>query len=242
MGESASVRQSAEPREAEPCAIASGSMTESSSAGRAIFLNGGSSSGKSTIGRVLQSTLDGVWLLIGIDVLIWLLPVELTEGPSGFWVVDGEIRRGPVFRKVYGGFPHSVAALCQAGMNVVIDDVLVDGRNDQGQWEISSAGIDTLWIGVRCVREVARARESERRDRPNGIAERYCECVHHGGHYDVEVDTSAATVEDTLGIVTRTLLERWSGAPRVRERGPDALPPRSALSPDSSRSLAPWER
>ena len=149
-----------------------GSMTESREAGRAIFLNGGSSSGKSTIGRMLQSALNGVWLLIGIDVLIWLLPVELTEGPSGFSVADGEIHRGPAFRNVYEGFQHSVAALCRAGQNVIIDEVLIDGGADQAQWEIALTGIDTVWIGVRCDREVAIARESARGDRPIGIAAR----------------------------------------------------------------------
>jgi chloramphenicol 3-O phosphotransferase len=219
-----------------------GSMTDAPAAGRAIFLNGGSSSGKSTIGRVLQSTLDDVWLLIGIDVLIWLLPVELTEGPSGFSVVDGEIRRGSAFQKVYDGFRHSVAALCRAGQDVIIDDVLIDGGTDQGQWEIALTGIGTTWIGVRCDREVAIARESERGDRPMGIAGRYAERVHQGVHYDIEVNTSAASLEDTLDVVVRVLQERCGIAPRAQRRARDSLPPRSALSPHGSRSLAPWER
>ena len=217
-------------------------MTESREAGRAIFLNGGSSSGKSTIGRRLQSALNGVWLLIGIDVLIWLLPVELTEGPSGFSVVDGEIHRGPAFRNVYQGFQHSVAALCRAGQNVIIDEVLIDGGADQAQWEIALTGIDTVWIGIRCDREVAIARESARGDRPIGIAARYAESVHQSVHYDIEVHTSASSIVDTSDIVTRALLERWGIAPRDEQPTRDALPPRSALSPDGARSLAPWER
>lgn len=219
-----------------------GSMTESREAGHAIFLNGGSSSGKSTIGRMLQSALNGVWLLIGIDVLIWLLPVELTEGPSGFSVADGEIHRGPAFRNVYEGFQHSVAALCRAGQNVIIDEVLIDGGADQAQWEIALTGIDTVWIGVRCDREVAIARESARGDRPIGIAACYVESVHQRVHYDIEVNTSASSVVDTWDIVTRTLLERCGIAPRAEQPTRDALPPRSALSPDGARSLAPWER
>ena len=210
--------------------------------GRAIFLNGGSSSGKSTIGRALQSTLRGVWLLIGIDALIWLLPVELTEGPSGFSVVDGEIRRGPAFRSVYAGFQHSVAALCRAGQHVIIDDVLIGGGIDQRQWEEALTGIDTMWIGVRCNGEVATARESERGDRPLGLAERYAERVHRGVDYEVDVDTSASSLDDTVDLVTAAVLERWDIAPRPREQGRDTLPPRSALSPHSSRSPAPWER
>ena len=127
--------------------------------------------------------------MIGIDVLIWLLPVELTEGPSGFWVVDGEIHRGPAFRDVYQGFQHSVAALCRAGQNVIIDEVLIDGGADQAQWEIALTVIDTVWIGIRCDREVAIARESARGDRPIGIAAalrgicpRKCALRHRGAY------------------------------------------------------------
>ena len=163
--------------------------------------------------------------MIGIDVLIWLLPVELTEGPSGFSVVDGEIHRGPAFRNVYQGFQHSVAALCRAGQNVIIDEVLIDGGADQAQWGIVLTGIDTVWIGVRCDREVAIARESARRDRPIGIAARYAESVHQSVHYDIEVNTSAASVEDTSDIVTRALVERWGLARRAAKPARDALPP-----------------
>ena len=217
-------------------------MGEGPTPGRAICLNGGSSSGKSTIGRALQSTLDGVWLLIGIDVLIWLLPVELTEGPSGFTVVDGEIRRGPVFRSVYGVFQHAVAALCRGGQNVIIDDVLIDGGTDQDRWMHSLTDIETMWIGVHCDPEVAVARESKRGDRPVGIAERYSERVHQGVIYDIDVSTSALSVEDTVDNVTRALQERWGVGSRAQGRVRDGLPPRSALSADRSRSLAPWER
>jgi chloramphenicol 3-O phosphotransferase len=183
-----------------------------------------------------------VWLLIGIDVLIWLLPVELTEGPSGFSVVDGEIRRGPVFRSIYEVFQHSVAALCRGGQNVIIDDVLIDGGSDQGQWKLSLTDIETIWIGVHCDREVAMAREAARGDRPDGIAERYSECVHQGVIYDIDVSTSALSVEDTVDSVTRELRERWGLTSRAQGRVPDTLPPRSALSADRARSLAPWER
>ncbi len=186
--------------------------------------------------------LDGVWLLIGIDVFIWLLPVELTEDPSGFSVVEGEILQGPAFRRSYDGFQHAVAALCRAGQDVIIDDVLIDGGTDQRQWERSLTGIDALWVGVRCDQAVASARESERGDRPAGIAARYAERVHQGVHYDIEVSTSTASVEDTLDSVTRVVHGRWGGAPRVGERARRSLPPRSAVSPDGSRSRAPWER
>jgi chloramphenicol 3-O phosphotransferase len=217
-------------------------MTESPATGRVIVLNGGSSSGKSTIGRAVQSAMDGDWLLIGIDVLIWMLPVELVGSRSGLSVVDGEIRRGPAFRSAYEGFQHGVAALCRAGQNVVIDDVLIDGGADQRRWTAALAGIDAVWVGVRCDGEIAVARESARGDRPVGVAARYADCVHRGVDYDIDVDTGAASVEDTLAVIAGALLDRWGVGPSSHEPATDALPPRSAWGADGARSLAPWER
>jgi chloramphenicol 3-O phosphotransferase len=157
-------------------------------------------------------------------------------------VVDGEIRRGPVCRSVYEVFQHSVAAFCRGGQNVIIDDVLIDGGTDQARWKLSLTDIETIWIGVHCDREVVIARESERGDRPVGIAERYSECVHQGVIYDIDVSTSALSVEDTVDNVKRMLRERWGVSSRAQGHVRDALPPRSALSADRSRSLAPWER
>src|SRR4029078_7348432 len=42
--------------------------------GRVIVLNGTSSSGKSTLSRALQARLDGPWLGIGIDTVVFALP------------------------------------------------------------------------------------------------------------------------------------------------------------------------
>jgi chloramphenicol 3-O phosphotransferase len=42
-----------------------------------IVLNGGSSSGKSSIARFLQSLLAGPWLTLGVDTLIEAMPASL---------------------------------------------------------------------------------------------------------------------------------------------------------------------
>ena len=97
-------------------------------------------------------------------------------------------------------------------------------------------------MGVRCDAATAVARESERGDRPAGIAGRYAASVHRGVDYDIEVDTSRASVDDTLEGLTRELRRRWGVGSGHRERSPDVLPARSALASDGSRSLAPWER
>ena len=65
--------------------------------GRVIILNGGSSAGKTTLARALQSALPGPWLLLGIDLFIWTLRPDLVNDPRGLSVDDGVITRGDLF-------------------------------------------------------------------------------------------------------------------------------------------------
>ena len=44
---------------------------------RVLVLNGGSSSGKSTLARALQTALPGVWLRLGVDTLVEACPADL---------------------------------------------------------------------------------------------------------------------------------------------------------------------
>ena len=72
--------------------------------GRILFLNGGSSAGKTTLGRSLQSVLSDPWLLLGIDLLIWTLPPEMIDDPEGLSVSEGVITGG-LFMSLYAAFP-----------------------------------------------------------------------------------------------------------------------------------------
>ena len=47
------------------------------------MLNGTSSSGKSTLMRALQARLDGAWLGVGIDTVVFALPSDTSTSPSG---------------------------------------------------------------------------------------------------------------------------------------------------------------
>ena len=58
-------------------------MTADGVDGRVVILNGGSSAGKTTLARALQSTLPEPWLLLGIDLMIWTLPPEMINRPDG---------------------------------------------------------------------------------------------------------------------------------------------------------------
>jgi chloramphenicol 3-O phosphotransferase len=63
---------------------------------RVIVLNGGSSSGKSTIARCLQDRLPSPWLVLGVDDLIGAMPRNaIAEGSRLALGAHGEVVTGP---------------------------------------------------------------------------------------------------------------------------------------------------
>lgn len=156
-----------------------------------IVLNGGSSSGKSGIVRCLQAELPDPWLAAAIDAFVEAIPASLrTPGEGIECAPDGRVAVGPEFRKLEAAWREGVAATVRAGARVIVDDVFLGGPASQEPWQKALAGLDVLWVGVRCESAVAQAREIARGDRPRGMAATQAEMVHRGVAYDLEVDTS----------------------------------------------------
>ncbi|MCK2240886.1 MULTISPECIES: chloramphenicol phosphotransferase CPT [unclassified Crossiella] len=155
-----------------------------------IVLNGGSSSGKSGIGRCLQAVLPEPWLLVGVDTFIELLPGSLRGASGGVeFGADGRVVVGAEFRALEEAWAVGIAAMVRAGARVIIDEVLLGGGDGQRRWGAVLAGLEVLWVGVRCSAEVAAGREMARGDRIAGMAAAQAELVHRGVGYDLEVDT-----------------------------------------------------
>jgi chloramphenicol 3-O phosphotransferase len=209
--------------------------------GRVLILNGGSSAGKTTLGRALQSAMPGPWLLLGIDLLIWTLPPEMINHPDGLSVHEGVITRGQLFTPLYEGFQYAVAALGRSGVDVLVDDLTLDGLVDQQRWNNALQGLDVCWIGVRCAPQIATDRESRRGTRLPGIARHQADSVHAGVHYDVEVDTGALGLNEELSVIAEALWQRWSLLVATESSPKAALPPMSAWMPEGVVRPAPWE-
>jgi chloramphenicol 3-O phosphotransferase len=212
------------------------------STGHILGLNGGSSAGKTTLARKLQSSLDGPWLLFGIDLFFWALPAEMIGEPGGIEIVDGEIQRGPDFTRLYGAFQRAVASVVSSGIDVILDEVLLDGIEDQHRWEEALCDLPVCWVAVHCDPDTAAMREHERGDRPPGVARKQAASVHHGVRYDIELDTSVMSVVDSVTLLADNVRQRWSISSTRPTDTPPGLPPISAWSPDSTRRLPPWER
>jgi chloramphenicol 3-O phosphotransferase len=156
-----------------------------------IVLNGGSSSGKSSIARALQEVLPGTWLTFGVDVLVEALPDRGEDPRSGLvFEPNGIITVKPEFRALEDAWYGGLASMARAGARLILDEVLLAGAAGQQRLRAAFDGLDVLWVGVHCDPAVAAAREASRPDRVGGMATTQAASVHSGMVYDVAVDTS----------------------------------------------------
>lgn len=169
-----------------------------------IVINGGSSSGTTSIARHLQELLDQPWVTLGVDDLLAALSPSLVGDtpprpgrvPLLDFSADGAVLVSTAWRPVERAWYQGVAAMARAGLHVIIDEVLLDGGAGQDRLAATLEGLDVLWVGVRCDPEVAAAREAARPDRIAGMAASQAARVHAGVRYDVVVDTTSASTGD----------------------------------------------
>ena len=148
--------------------------------GRVIFLNGASSSGKTTLAKELQKHAREPYLYLSIDTFLHQLPSSYLEDHAAL---------AREFSRLLDGFNSSSAAIARAGNNVIIDMVLQE-RSWVTPCIMSFVGLDVVFVGVRCSLEVLESREKARGDRREGMARYQHDRVHAHGLYDIEVDTS----------------------------------------------------
>jgi chloramphenicol 3-O phosphotransferase len=166
-----------------------------------VVLNGGSSAGKTSIGRCLQDLLPRPWLLLGVDDLIEVAPSSLVSyGPHG------KVVFGAQWRALEAAWSRGVAAMARAGAGVIIDDVFLDGAVSQQRTSEYLEGLEVLWVGVHCAPDVAAARERARGDRPAGMAAGQAVAVHCGVVYDLVVDSSAATPKECARLIAARVI------------------------------------
>src|SRR6476659_8372185 len=118
---------------------------------RVIMLNGGSSSGKSSIARHLQDVLPDPWLTLGVDTLIHMMPPSLLGTGAGIdLAADSGVVVGEGFREAERAWIQGVAAMARAGARVVVDEVFLAGSQSQARWRGPLEELEVLWVGVRC--------------------------------------------------------------------------------------------
>ncbi|MFE3683189.1 chloramphenicol phosphotransferase CPT family protein [Streptomyces sp. NPDC059095] len=166
--------------------------------GRIIFLNGTSSSGKSSIAQELVDILDdGVFFHLAVDSF----NAMRTKRNLAQEDLDVALRRTRL------GFHRAIAAMAEVGNDVVVDHVLSE------PWRLIDClsvlpPDNVLFVGVRCPLDELARREQARGDRPSGLAALQYDLVHQHGDYDIECDTSAASPRDCAELIKEFLPRR----------------------------------
>lgn len=188
--------------------------------GTVIILNGPSAAGKTSIQKEIQKQADTLFLRMGIDNLFdaplpdpdlsnfektkqikqftndgtFIRGIELKTDAEGHQIVPLEI--GPAGDKVIYGMHAAIADYAKKGNNVVVDYILY-----KPEWLpdlISSLkGAKVYFIGIKAPLEVLEEREKKRGTSPVGHARSHYDHVHQGMVYDLELDVSELTPDQS---------------------------------------------
>ncbi len=174
-----------------------------------IYLNGPSSSGKTTLARALQNAFDEPFLHVGIDKIIGWMPEKINdwsggEAPIGYsWKKSEdefghpiqELQTGHFAQKMGKTFQEVVLALAKMGHHIIIDDVSF-GKQEVEEWRKALEDFQVIWVGVNAPLPVIELREKERGDRILGSARGQFHKVHADVIYDLEIDTHVASIDE----------------------------------------------
>ena len=174
-----------------------------------IYLNGPSSSGKTTLAKALQHAFEEPFLHVGIDKIIGWMPEKVNDWTGGEALIGyswkksedasgnpiQELQAGPYAQKIGKTFQEVVLALAKMGHRIVIDDVSF-GKQQLDEWKKTLKDFRVLWVGVNAPLSVLEQREKERGNRIQGSARGQFHRVHVDAIYDLEINTDQANVSE----------------------------------------------
>lgn len=150
-----------------------------------LFLNGTSSSGKTSAARALQRAWGEPLLYVNNDAFIYMFSEAVLK-------VKANLPR--VLPPILSAFHRSLPLLAGCGFPMVVDAVI-----EQDAWMRECvtmlADENVIFVGVHCPVDELNRRELARGDRHVGIARWQFDHVHRFGPYDFELHTDRLTPE-----------------------------------------------
>ena len=161
--------------------------------GKIIFVNGASSSGKSTLARALQASLELPFWHYSIDHFrgTGVMPMKRIDSGDFAWQ---DMREA-----FFDGFHRCLPALAEGGNNLIVEHIIETAAwKSRLVWLLAS--IDVFFVGLHCPLPELERRERRRGDRRTGEARQDDATVHAFCTYDIEID-STRSVDDNVEAV-----------------------------------------
>ncbi|MEM7664740.1 MAG: AAA family ATPase [Pseudomonadota bacterium] len=169
---------------------------------KVIILNGVSSAGKSSLATAIQEEADATFLHVEMDAFISFLPdghefkpdwfrLDMIASETGKLPRISNGPRGDALLKVMRKF---VVNAAQEGLNLVVDEVC--HAREIKDYRSGLREHDVRFVKVFAPIETIEQREKARGDRLIGLAREQSRHLHDKIIYDVEIDTSIATLRE----------------------------------------------
>lgn len=188
-----------------------------------IYLNGPSSSGKTTLAKRLQDDFSEPYLHIGFDKLIGCMPAKInnweggsaTQGfswepaiaPTGHSIY--QIHAGPFANKITKSLKDIAVLLASQKYNLIVDDVPF-GAIEVAAWKEALKDYHVLYVAVTTPLDILEEREKSRGNRFLGSARGQYFKVHENVSYDIEIDTYSHTIEENVELIKQALNKKCS--------------------------------
>ena len=168
-----------------------------------IFLNGTSSSGKSTLAHEIQRQAEIPFWHVASDQFVeaGMLPKRVNDGGKFDWRKNRP--------KFFAAFHCCVKAILATGNNIILDHI-IESQDWFQELQLELADFELFFVGVHCPLVVIEEREKHRTDRHIGNrylgeAKYHLQHVHTYSAYDYEIDTSVGSVAENAAKV----LDAW---------------------------------
>ena len=163
--------------------------------GKILFLNGVTSSGKTTIVEALQARRDVFFYVVANDLFQEMVGEQYLE--EDYWKYLSE-----VILMMY----HKAKLYSDMGKNVLIDGILVEREEIRPHYQqlmeiMKDSPLDI--VEVYCPLDICRQRNIERGDRFETQSEEQAELMSKDIAYSLRVDTGVSTAEECAEQIVR---------------------------------------
>ncbi|PYY30056.1 Chloramphenicol phosphotransferase family protein [Paenibacillus illinoisensis] len=166
--------------------------------GLIIFLNGTSSSGKTSIAMEMKKQGDIPLHHLSVDQFFQNYDQFIDSTYPDMKPtreLEPHMMTGILFDPIVSLFYSTIKLFSEMGLNVIVDTVITNDEWFNGFYDLLS-DYPILFVGVHCSKEELTRREQSRGDRSIGLAHSQFDYIYAYDEYDLEVNTEELSSAD----------------------------------------------